>query len=60
MAKPPPSPPSSDISGVHRDRVPTDDADAMGDASRKERKERATGSPATPGPLDSGEGRGEA
>lgn len=58
MSKPPPAPPSSDIEGVHRDRVPADDPAAAGDAVQRQRAEYAADSPGTPGPLDAGEGRG--
>lgn len=58
MSKPPSAPPSSDIEGVHRDRVPADDPAAADDAVQRQRAEYAADSPGTPGPLDAGEGRG--
>ena len=56
MAKPPATPPSSDLQGVHRDRAaqnaPTTPAQA------DERDARMKDSPGQPNATDAGEGRG--
>lgn len=58
MAKPPASPPSSDLAGVHRDREPQNGPAARDEAAQGERRARSADSPGTPTAEDAGEGRG--
>ncbi len=58
MAKPPASPPHSDLTGIHRDRVPTDDPAAAAPSQQAEREAR-TDAPGQPNATDAGEGRGK-